>query len=333
MQFKDIIGQKQIKDHLQGALRDKKVSHAYLINGEAKSGKMMMAQAFVQALFCENGIDEACGECPACKKVEHKNHPDFIYVTHEKPNTISVKEIREQLVEDLEIRPYSASHKVYVIEEAEKMSREAQNALLKSLEEPPEYGVILLLTNNASSLLSTIRSRCVTLNIRPVEEREAVRKILIKEYQMPEYEAEDILNFAQGNVGKAIALATGEEYRQMMDDVLALASRIHDFDQARIREKAHDLAEANRKGGLDLKEYFDLLVLWYRDVLLYKATSNPEQIYFKNRIREIKRQSARGRYSDLKEVIDSIDRTGKLLRSNIDAELSLTMLMQAMKEI
>ena len=260
-------------------------------------------------------------------------HPDFIYVTHEKPNTISVKEIREQLVEDLEIRPYSASHKVYVIEEAEKMSREAQNALLKSLEEPPEYGVILLLTNNASSLLSTIRSRCVTLNIRPVEEREAVRKILIKEYQMPEYEAEDILNFAQGNVGKAIALATGEEYRQMMDDVLALASRIHDFDQARIREKAHDLAEANRKGGLDLKEYFDLLVLWYRDVLLYKATSNPEQIYFKNRIREIKRQSARGRYSDLKEVIDSIDRTGKLLRSNIDAELSLTMLMQAMKEI
>lgn len=98
------------------------------------------------------------------------NHPDIIYVTHEKPNVISVDNIRQQVNGDIDIKPYSGEYKIYIIDEAEKMNVQAQNALLKTLEEPPAYAVILLLATRAEAMLQTILSRCVVLNIKPVPE-------------------------------------------------------------------------------------------------------------------------------------------------------------------
>lgn len=107
-------------------------------------------------------------ECHSCKQAAGKNQPDIIYVSHEKPNTISVDDIRTQLNNDIVIKPYSSKHKIYIVDEAEKMNQQAQNALLKTIEEPPAYAVILLLTTNAESFLPTILSRCVTLNLKAV---------------------------------------------------------------------------------------------------------------------------------------------------------------------
>ena len=106
-------------------------------------------------------LAEPCLECHSCKQALGNNQPDIIYLTHEKPNTISVADIREQINHDIEIKPYSSKYKVYIVDEAEKMNQQAQNALLKTIEEPPAYAVILLLTTNADAFLQTIRSRCV----------------------------------------------------------------------------------------------------------------------------------------------------------------------------
>ena len=203
--FHDIIGQEQIKEHLQNAISAKKISHAYIINGEKSSGKEFIARVFAMTLQCEKGGTEPCQECHSCKQALSDNQPDIIYVSHEKPNTISVDDIRTQLNNDIVIKPYSSKHKIYIVDEAEKMNQQAQNALLKTIEEPPAYAVILLLTTNAESFLPTILSRCVTLNLKAVPD-EKIKKFLMAHYQIPDYQADVCVAFAQGNVGKAIQL-------------------------------------------------------------------------------------------------------------------------------
>ena len=119
---------------------------------------------------------EPCMECHSCKQAMTKNQPDIIYVRHEKPNTISVDDIRTQVNNDIVIKPYSSRYKIYIIDEAEKMNEQAQNALLKTIEEPPAYAILILLTTNAAAFLPTILSRCVTLNIKAVPD-EKIREL------------------------------------------------------------------------------------------------------------------------------------------------------------
>ncbi|HOO28706.1 MAG TPA: DNA polymerase III subunit delta, partial [Lachnospiraceae bacterium] len=158
--FNDIIGQEHLKEHLQKAIKTGNLSHAYMISGEKGSGKEFVANIFAMTLQCEKGGVEPCMECHSCRQAMTKNQPDIITVTHEKPNTISVEDIREQIVGDVAVKPYASKWKLYIIKDGEKMSVQAQNALLKTLEEPPSYVIILILTANSSMLLETIRSRC-----------------------------------------------------------------------------------------------------------------------------------------------------------------------------
>ena len=131
--FTDIIGQEQLKEHLQNAISMNKVSHAYIINGERSSGKEFIAKVFATALQCEKGGVEPCGECHSCKQAGSGNQPDIIFVSHDKPNTIGVEDIRAQINNDIVIKPYSSPRKVYIMNEGEKMTVQAQNALLKML--------------------------------------------------------------------------------------------------------------------------------------------------------------------------------------------------------
>lgn len=151
--FNDILGHEQIKEHFRNAVQTGKVSHAYILSGEAGMGRKSLANAFALSLLCEKGMEEPCMQCHACKQVLSGNHPDLIYVTHEKPASIGVDDIREQINDTIQVRPYSSYYKIYIVDEAEKMTVQAQNALLKTIEEPPAYAVILLLTTNQDAFL------------------------------------------------------------------------------------------------------------------------------------------------------------------------------------
>ncbi len=146
------------------------LSHAYLIETE-EADRPGLGRRLAAAVLCEKGT--LCGTCPACRAVLAGNHPDVITVTHEKPELIAVKEIRAQLVDDMLIRPYRAEKKIYLVPDAEKMNPQAQNALLKTLEEPPVYGMVLLLTGNREAFLPTVLSRCVCLTGAAGEEAAA----------------------------------------------------------------------------------------------------------------------------------------------------------------
>ena len=227
--FRDIIGHNQIIAHLKNAIEMGMVSHAYILNGENNSGKMMLAEAFAMALQCEAPGNEPCMNCRSCHQAMDHNQPDIIYVTHEKPNIISVDDIRHQLNQDIVIKPYSSKYKIYIVDEAEKMNTQAQNALLKTIEEPPVYAIILLLTTNADAFLPTILSRCITLNLKSVNE-DLIKEHLMKKYQVPDYQAEVCTAFAQGNVGKAIQLASSGEFNELKASAISLVKKLDDMD-------------------------------------------------------------------------------------------------------
>ena len=325
--FSEIIGHEQIIEHLQNAIRLNKVSHAYILDGEEGSGKMLLASAFAQTLQCEQGGTEPCGKCHSCIQVESRNQPDIIRVTHEKPGSIGVDDIRDQLCSDILIRPYSSPWKIYIVDEAEKMTVQAQNALLKTIEEPPAYGIVLLLTENSEAFLPTILSRCVTLKLRPVKD-EQIRKYLMEELHVPDYQAEVCTAFARGNVGKAKRLAESDHFQELKDQVVHLLRHLNDME-------IYEITDAVRRAGeykADIEDYLDLMALWYRDVLLFKATRQIDSLIFSDEINYISAQASKSSYEGLEHILNALEKAKTRLKANVSFELTIELLMLTIKE-
>lgn len=325
--FQDIIGQEQIKEHLQNALSTGKISHAYIINGEKSSGKEFIAKIFAMALQCEAGGVEPCNECRSCKQTLSKNQPDIIYVSHEKPNTISVDDVRGQVNNDVGIKPYSSKYKVYIINEAEKMTPQAQNAILKTLEEPPAYAVIILLVSNINTLLPTILSRCVTLNMKPVRD-ELVKKYLMEELQVPDYKADVCVAFARGNVGKAKLLAASEEFDNIKSEAISLLKYIKEMEMQEIIAAIKKINEFK----LEIQDYFDIIAIWYRDVLLFKATNDANELVFREEISTIRKCAGRSSYEGIERVINALSTAKKRLDANVNFDLVMELLLLEIQE-
>ena len=325
--FQDIIGQEQICEHLQTALKLQKVSHAYIINGERNSGKKFIARIFAMALQCTGEGEKPCQVCRSCRQALSENHPDIIRITHEKPNSIGVEDIRTQVNNDMGIKPYQGPYKVYLIEEAEKMTVQAQNALLKTLEEPPEYAVIIILTTNLETLLPTILSRCVVLNMKPVKD-EQIKSFLMKEMEIPDYKADVCVAFARGNVGKARLLAKSEEFDKVREEALALLRNIRDME-------VHEMAAAIKKiteYQFDVNDYLDILSIWYRDVLLFKATHDVNGLIFREEIQYIRKVADRSTYEGIESIIEGLEKAKQRLSANVNFDLTMELLLLTIKE-
>ena len=326
--FKDIIGQEQIKEHLTNAIEQGKISHAYVINGVRFSGKEFIANVFAMALQCEHpdGV-EPCQECHSCKQALSANQPDIIRVTHEKPNTIGVDDIRTQINTDIAIKPYSSPRKIYIIQEGEKMTAQAQNALLKTLEEPPAYAVILILTTNVDALLPTILSRCVVLNMKPVRD-DLVKKYLMEELQIPDYKANVCVAFARGNLGKAKQLASSEEFDHIKEEAVSMLKYVQDMEINEMLAAVKKIQEYK----FDVDDYLDILAIWYRDVLLFKATNDANYLIFKEEIQYIKKCADRCAYEGIEDILKALDKAKSRLKANVNFELTMELLLMAIKE-
>ena len=327
--FKDVVGHRNIIKYIQNAVTADAVSHAYILNGERGSGKKLLANLFAMSMQCQNRDEDgdACGKCRSCKQAMSGNHPDIIHVTHEKPNTISVDDIRVQVNDDIVIRPYSSKYKIYIIADADLMTAQAQNALLKTIEEPPEYAVIMLLTENAETLLPTIRSRCIMMKLRNIKDQ-LVKKYLMEQLEVPDYKADVCVAFAQGNMGRAIMLARSEHFNEIREEAVHLLRNIDEMTVPELTE-AVKRCMAYR---LEINDYLDIIAIWYRDVLIYKATKSVDRVVFSDQIKYIRERARKSSYEGIENILDALEKAKARIKANVNFELVMELLLLTIKE-
>ena len=322
-----VVGQDKLVQNLKNALHYQKISHAYMIQGEKLSGKRMLANIFARALQCESDSIKPCNQCRSCKQAINQNHPDIIYVEHDKPNVISVDNIRLQINGDIAIKPYSGKHKIYIVDEAEKMNQQAMNALLKTLEEPPEYAVIMFLTTSQDVMLPTIISRCVVMNTKPVS-RQLITNYLMMKKHIPDYRANVCANFARGNIGRAIELASNEEFDQMKAKSIGILARIFDTEINEFSTTVKKMLEDK----VNIEDFLDLCMIWYRDVLLMKSTKNRSLLVFTEYTLDLQRIASKYTYEAIERITKAIEHTRSRIHYNVNEELSLEVLFFEMQK-
>ena len=325
--FKDVVGHKDILKYISSAVENNRVSHAYILNGERGSGKKMLANLFAMTLLCETGDNEPCGKCHSCKQAESGNHPDIIRVTHEKPNSISVDDIRTQVNNTVDIKPYQGPYKVYIIPQADMMTPQAQNAILKTIEEPPSYAVFLLLTENAETLLPTINSRCVMLKLRNIKDT-LIKKYLMENLEIPDYKADMCTAFAQGNMGRAIMLANSDHFNEIREEAVQLLKHISEMELNEIVAAVNNISVYK----LEITDYLDIIMIWYRDVLLYKATKEIDKVVFKDQLQSIKEQARKSSYEGIELILESLEKAKARLKANVNFDLVMELLFLTIKE-
>ena len=325
--FRELIGHEEIVRHLEAAIRSGTVAHAYLIEGESGSGKRTIASLFAAALLCETNETDPCGKCLSCSKAFSNNHPDIIYVQHEKPGVITVDEIREQVVSTADIKPYESERKIYIIADADKMNPQAQNALLKTIEEPAPYVTVLLLAASKESLLPTIRSRCILLSLKPLDTGR-IREHLTKELHVSAQEAAVIAAFSQGNIGKARSLAIGNDFSELVRGALSILTRIREMNVRQCISAVSQLTQDKQ----NIYDYLDIFTMWFRDVLMFKATQDVDSLIFRGRLEAISEEARHCSYEGLEEILAAIDTARNRLKANVNFEITMELLFLTIRE-
>ena len=221
MSFETLLGNEQLKKNLARSISAGHISHFYLISGPRGSGKHTLAKLLAAAILCR-GERKPCLRCPACRKVLDDAHPDFILVDDPEKKTVPVDLIRDARA-DMYIVPNESDHKIYLFPRAQDMGLPGQNALLKVLEEPPKYGVFLLLTDNPDKLLPTVRSRCTELKLHGLTEAEMLPHL---RHDFPEAKEQDLL--------AAVARSGGfyGQAKQLLEEGIAVTPQTEGFVQA-----------------------------------------------------------------------------------------------------
>ena len=228
MGFRNFAGNEHLKKQLTQFINTKKILNSYVFTGESGIGKKTLADMFVSSILCDAPLDGgACHNCSSCRQFLSGNHPDIIYLQKTKDKkTFGIDDIREQILKQVYIKPFISSKKIFVIKDGDDLTQEAQNGLLKVLEEPPEYVTFIILVSKKSLLLDTVLSRSCVLNLRPVT-KQTVLDFLKKEYpSKPEEELLFYAKFSQGVIGKAIKIATDEDYKSLFFETVKLLTSV-----------------------------------------------------------------------------------------------------------
>ncbi len=330
------LGQNHIYEHFKNAIAAGKLSHAYILHGERGMGKLNIAKEAAKAIQCESNAPEqtdktgeACGQCKSCHQAESDNQPDIKYVTPAK-KTLGVDDIREQINDDALIKPYGSPYKIYIIPKSDTMTVQAQNALLKTIEEPPSYAIFILLAANTDAFLPTILSRCVMLNARTVAEGEIVDELKNK-YGVGDYDAKVAASFAGGNIGKAEKLISSDSFKDSKNSVTDLVRDVANGGMEAIAKVVKDLNDyKDDKEGL--RDYLDMVRVWFGDVLKYKSTKDVNDLVFQESLTEIKQLADHISFENLNGIMDEIYNAEGRIKSNVGFDSNMEVMLLGIKE-
>src|SRR5574344_311520 len=294
MAFEKLVGNKEIKETLKKQINNKQISHSYMFVGTEGIGKELFAKEFAKAILCLSE-KKYCNECDSCNKYNGENHPDFCEIKAN-GNYIRISQIRE-MEEDIYQKPIISSKKVFIINDADKMTEEAQNSLLKTLEEPPEYIVIILIVANENSLLNTIKSRCIKIPFSNITEKELTEYIIIN--KLADNFNKNIIDACNGSIGKAEKIIHNEEQYEKLEGL------IHSI----LEEKKGTIIDVIKKSEILYKskdEINDLLD--YIIVITYNM---------------FKQRASRLDIKQLSEIITIIEKTKVRIQANANFDMSI----------
>lgn len=330
--FQSIVGNDNLKERISDDIRNKTLSHAYIIEGREGSGRHTLALNISAALSCLSEGEIPCGTCKNCRKILSGKSPDIIIQGLEDDKvTIGVESIRKTK-DDMAMAPNDLDIKVYIIENADKMTVQAQNAFLLSLEEPPPYVVFFLICENSNSLLETIRSRAPILRLRRLDDDLVERYLLQNDKRAQKLKDEDASTFetlvfaSDGRIGRAISLLDTKKRKTLFEE-RAIAERILSLLSCPGRGEVLELVSSLGNKRADILKYLVSVQYAVRDLILLKKTDSAPLCFFPNR-EQAQELSTRYTSDSLFALYDSLRGASDELEANSNVRLTLLNMVQ-----
>ncbi len=294
------------------------LAHAYLFVGPKGSGKIETALAVARMLNCQSegpGGSGLCGQCPSCLKIEKGNHPDVMMVERADEASIKIDQVRE-LIGRVQLRAFEARSKVFILKDAETLTTEAANALLKTLEEPTKDSLLILTSAVKERVLPTIRSRCQTVIFSALP-REVLMAMMVRD-GLPQEEASCLAQFSEGCRGRAYELRD-KGFLKKKNGI------IDQFTRGEMAEADLKLLSSDSDEG---KEALSILMSWCRDILLLKAGAGDERVVHADRLKDLQRQASHYTDEQLKGILQTIVKTRKMIDENLNVKIPLMLLKE-----
>lgn len=317
MSFKEIINQDHIVKFLLASYRASRFAGCFLFIGKDGTGKVKMAREFAKLINCQNVDQDCCDECEPCKKIDQEKHVD-VHWFRPINNSITIAQVRE-LEKYMYLRPYELDKKVFIICDAQYLSVESSNALLKTLEEPVGDSVIILIANDTATLLSTISSRCQKIIFNSVDEAR-IRDILVNEHKIPLSQAHFISYLAEGNLDRALDFKglkerLFEKRGHILNSIYFKKFSLFKMEEFNIKDNTQ------KKKSLSL--LLDILLAWFRDLLFLKAeVKNP--LINLDKKEDLFKLNKEYSCEELIKNITTVADTKSLINSNMNAKLAIS---------
>ncbi len=326
MGFQQIIGHDPQKEFLRNSVRRNRISHAYLFSGPEGVGKKLVAKDFAKLINCTEGEmqNTDCG-CVSCVRTEKGLNPDVLLFEYPGEKTIKVDNVREDIERLIHLAPYENPYKVFIVDGAQRMNFNAQNAFLKTLEEPPPNSVIILITTLADLLMPTIRSRCQLVVFQTLATSQ-VKELLEKNWT-EQNDHELVSRISGGSISKA--LGTDEEYLRKRSEYIDCLLTLDPGKPLTLFASVERIRKDIKSGGPEeLKTVFDIFSTWLRDSVMISISGEEEKIVNTDMLEKLSEYSKKKDVSELLDKFAALEQTMKRIsENNANVEISLENLL------
>jgi DNA polymerase-3 subunit delta' len=338
MHFNNIIGHDLQKNLLRRAVAEERVSHSYLFYGMDGVGKRLVALGFAKILNCltpvsnRDAISNNAGcDCNSCRKIDKGIHPDVFVIEYKGLRDIKVDQIREDVEERLYFKPFEGRYKVAIVDEADRMSHSAQNAFLKTLEEPPDESIVILLTSSPQSLLPTIRSRCQSLQFEGIPIEFIVGELKTRRGLSSE-ESTMIAFLSEGSLGRALNL--DDEMLSGRNELITRLSQVETDSASSVLGVVESILRGSSNDDNErLKTYLEFILLWLRDLINVKIGLDEDLLINKDLISVSREYASRYSLEKILEKLTFVEQvSNSILRLNSNRQIALENLVLKMAE-
>ena len=324
--FDKIIGNEDAKLYFNKAVKDKQLSHSYIFEGPYGVGKKTFALELAKFILCENedSNERPCNKCKACHMINSKTHPDVIHIEKDTKVT-KVENIRENIVREMEIKPYQSDYKIVIVKAADSINIQGQNALLKTIEEPPSYGIIILVCENIASLLPTIKSRCIVVRFNPIDKLQM--KAYLNEKGIVGVQQDIYGKLSDGSIGVVEDILNDETYMEIRKQSITYLERL---DKAQVME-VYDIVKEITDQKEDIEKILQFWLCWYRDIAVVKAAGQ-QDLYYKDYQQQLLDTAYKLTYNKVSQNIESIKGAILDIKQNIYSTFVIENLLLQLKE-